>query len=189
MNQLEDYAEPCTSNSGTCRLCLRVENRLISIFDDGETSKQLRSRIRDCCPIRVSSFPIPFTLQFLFFLSSPLHRSLLFSSSFSFLVRLHVWYTMLLYVITYIYIHMVRFYDALFVYSFFIYMHIFGLAVRRRQTAKDDLSRMRREDSRYIRISRTMQKIGPRLKITIRIVPRKQISFYKWIQLENRFGK
>lgn len=53
MNQLVNYAEPCTSNSGTCRLCLRVENRLISIFDDGETSKQLRSRIRDCCPIRL----------------------------------------------------------------------------------------------------------------------------------------
>ncbi|XP_012165629.2 zinc finger protein 14 [Bombus terrestris] len=53
MNQLIDYAEPCTSNSGICRLCLRVDNRLISIFDGGETSKQLRSRIRDCCPIRL----------------------------------------------------------------------------------------------------------------------------------------
>lgn len=84
---------------------------------------------------------------------------------------------------------MIRTYDALFVYNFFIYTHIFGLAVRRRQTTKDDLPRMRREDSRYIRISRTMQKIGPRLEITVRIMPRKQINFYKRIQLENRFGK
>ncbi|XP_050588962.1 zinc finger protein 846-like isoform X2 [Bombus affinis] len=63
MNQLIDYAEPCTSNSGICRLCLRVDNRLISIFDGGETSKQLRSRIRDCCPIRDRGIGKPETID------------------------------------------------------------------------------------------------------------------------------
>ena len=56
MKQSIGYAKSCTvSNDGTCRLCLRVGNRLVPIFAEEETSKQLLSRIRDCCPITVSS--------------------------------------------------------------------------------------------------------------------------------------
>lgn len=47
-------AETCAFNK-MCRLCLRVENHLISIFTDKENSKCLVSRIRDCCPITVSN--------------------------------------------------------------------------------------------------------------------------------------
>lgn len=47
-------AETCALNK-TCRLCLRVENHLISIFTEEEKSKCLLSRIRDCCPITVSN--------------------------------------------------------------------------------------------------------------------------------------
>ncbi|XP_003703123.1 uncharacterized protein LOC100881200 [Megachile rotundata] len=34
-----------------CRLCLRVQARLTSIFSKGEASERLRSRILDCCPV------------------------------------------------------------------------------------------------------------------------------------------
>ncbi|CAD1478008.1 unnamed protein product [Heterotrigona itama] len=53
MKQSTGYAKSCMSNvpNGTCRLCLRVGDRLVPIFAEEETSKQLLSRIRDCCPI------------------------------------------------------------------------------------------------------------------------------------------
>lgn len=51
-----------------------------------------------------------------------------------------------------------------------MYIHIFSKPVRRRQTTEDDMSRMRGKGSRYLRISRTMQKIGTFFAITLRIV-------------------
>ncbi|KAF3421709.1 hypothetical protein E2986_12365 [Frieseomelitta varia] len=50
-NQGLHYAKSCTSNGGTCRLCLRAGDCLVPIFAEDETSKQLLSRILDCCPI------------------------------------------------------------------------------------------------------------------------------------------
>ncbi|KAK9296323.1 hypothetical protein QLX08_009651 [Tetragonisca angustula] len=51
MKKSTDYGKSCTSSGGTCRLCLRVGDCLVPIFAEEETSKQLLSRISDCCPI------------------------------------------------------------------------------------------------------------------------------------------
>lgn len=51
-----------------------------------------------------------------------------------------------------------------------VYIYLFFISVGRRQTTEDDMSRMRGKGSRYVRVSRTMQKIGTFLAITLRIV-------------------
>lgn len=68
---------------------------------------------------------------------------------------------------------MYKYVFTIYIYPFFSYMmyiHIFSEPVRRRQTTEDDMSRMRGKGSRYVRISRTMQKIGTFFAITLRIV-------------------
>lgn len=52
----------------------------------------------------------------------------------------------------------------------YIYIYFRNQSVGRRQTTEDDMSRMRGKGSRYVRISRTMQKIGTFFAITLRIM-------------------
>ncbi|XP_054012630.1 zinc finger protein 709-like [Hylaeus anthracinus] len=51
MKLSQAFVETDTINTSSCRLCLRSEVCLTSIFTEGEASKCLRSRILDCCPV------------------------------------------------------------------------------------------------------------------------------------------